>query len=401
MKKKVPYNLIWILLALTFAAGCRLNQQKKLNRRVTLWHNDKIPYGTYYAYKNLHYLFPDAEILIDNGGAVKFQNDYWWKINNNKGNVALIAITPRIDPTDEELNAIFNLINQGDHVFLSAFTFSKKFLDSFSVKDRQLTLFNFNDTLITSILHPVTYEDDSFEYPGYAYDNYFSFIDTNYVKILGRNEDGKPNFIKINYKSGGSLYLHLEPFAFTNFFLLHNNNKTYYDYALSYLPRHIKLITWGENFRDGNNGNFSALKFLLGIPAFKWAFWLLLILFLLLYLFESKRKQRAIPDSIPLRNTSLDFVKTVGRLYYQQKDNLNLAYKMSVHFLSHVRTKYNLPTSNLDKDFAERLSYKSGYGKIATKELVDYIKVIQQQQSLSDEGLLEFNKKIEEFYKQT
>jgi hypothetical protein len=219
--------------------------------------------------------------------------------------------------------------------------------------------------------------------------------------VLGKNRNGKPNFIKINYKNGGSLCLHLEPFAFTNFFLLHGNNKSYYDYALSYLPRRTNFIIWGDRFRRKNNNNFSALHFLLSIPAFRWAFWLLLLFFLLMYLFESKRRQRMIAAIVPLRNSSLDFVKTVGRLYYQQKDNLNLAHKMSAHFLNHLRTKYNLPTSNLDDDFAERLSYKSGFDKTLTKELVEHIKTIQQQQSLANEDLLALNKKIEAFYKQT
>lgn len=401
MKSTATYRFFWGLLAVTLAAGCNLTNEKKLNKRVTLWRKDKIPYGTYYAYENLHYLFPDAEIIVNNEASPKFQSDYWWKINNNKGQVATIIVTPRVDPSDQELSAIFNLINQGDHVFISAFSFSKKFLDSFSVKDRQYSLFGFNDTLETTVHHPITDEEDSFSYPGYAYDNYFTSLDTTYVRILGKNNNGKANFIKINYKSGGSLYLHLEPFAFTNFFLLHENNKTYYDYALSFLPAHLKVVTWADYFRYQGSDNFSSLRFILSNLSFSWAFWLLLLLFLILYLFESKRKQRMIPAMVPLRNSSLDFVKTIGRLYYQQRDNINIANKMAVHFLNHVRTKFNLPTSHLDKDFAERLAYKSGFDKISAKDIVDHIKVIQQQQSLSDEGLLAFNKKIEEFYKQT
>jgi hypothetical protein len=35
------------------------------------------------------------------------------------------------------------------------------------------------------------------------------------------------------------------------------------------------------------------------------------------------------------------------------------------------------------------------------KDIVDHIKVMQQQQSLSDDGLLQLNKKIEAFYKHT
>ena len=102
----------------------------------------------------------------------------------------------------------------------------------------------------------------------------------------------------------------------------------------------------------------------------KWAFWLLLLLFMLIYLIESKRKERMIPVIAPVRNTSLDFVRTIGRLYYQRKDNLNLANKMSVHFLGHVRSKYNLQTSFLDQEFTDRLTYKSGYNKEAVIKIL-------------------------------
>lgn len=108
-----------------------------------------------------------------------------------------------------------------------------------------------------------------------------------------------------------------------------------------------------------------------------------------------------IPAISPLRNTSLDFVTTIGRLYYQRRDNLNLATKMSIHFLGQVRTKYNMQTSFLDQEFTDRLAYKSGYNKDGVAKIIEYIKVIQQQQFISDESLITFNKEIEQFYKQT
>jgi hypothetical protein len=134
-------------------------------------------------------------------------------------------------------------------------------------------------------------------------------------------------------------------------------------------------------------------------PSSRWAFWLLVLLFLLIYLFDSKRKQRAIEIIAPLRNTSADFVKTIGRLYYQRRDNINLAQKIVSHFLGYIRTKYNLQTNSLDMDFVERLTYKSGCDKTEVKEIIENIKLAQQQKDLSDEGLISLNKKIEAFYK--
>jgi hypothetical protein len=106
-----------------------------------------------------------------------------------------------------------------------------------------------------------------------------------------------------------------------------------------------------------------------------------------------------IPAKAAVRNSSLDFVKTIGRLYYQRKNNGNLALKMTTHFLDHVRTKYNLSTTSLDEEFVNRLSYKSGFSKEGLTGLVELISTFQLDPDLTDEQLLQFNKKIEEFYK--
>jgi hypothetical protein len=131
----------------------------------------------------------------------------------------------------------------------------------------------------------------------------------------------------------------------------------------------------------------------------RWAFWLVLLLFALIYLFDSKRKQRAIPVINPLRNSSMEFVKTIGRLYYQRRDNNNLALKMVTHFQDHVRNRYHLQAGTLDEGFIERLAYKSGFDKSSLENLAEDMKRLTEQGYLTDEALKELYRKLEEFYK--
>jgi hypothetical protein len=56
--------------------GC--TNHKKLNKRVSLSRKDKIPYGTYFAYENMKWIFPNAEIMI----------------NKLSPNYSVISITP-------------------------------------------------------------------------------------------------------------------------------------------------------------------------------------------------------------------------------------------------------------------------------------------------------------------
>jgi hypothetical protein len=234
-----------------------------------------------------------------------------------------------------------------------------------------------------------------------AADDCFNKIDSTITEVLGLNSFGKANFVRFSYKNGGSILIHLAPTALTNFFLLHKNNKAYYDYIFSYLPPNVQTIKWDDYFRHNreSSNNFSSLGFLMKHEAFRWAIYLTAFLFLLLFIFESKRKQKTIPIIKPMANSSLDFIKTVGRLYYQRRDNKNLALKMVSHFQEYVRSKYNLPTSEMNEEFIQRLAFKSGSTLKDLKDIVYEIKTIHDFPSVQDDLLLTLNQKLDQFYK--
>jgi hypothetical protein len=380
------------LLLVTLAA-CT-GGRPKLNRRVTLWRKDKIPYGTFVAYESLSYLFPGADITINKESPSN--------LHTREGKTAYIVIVPMMEPDASEINALLNYVGQGNHVFLSSFRFGDSLLHTLGLRQGlRHAEYNMRDSLRVSIYNPVSSDSLSYVYPGEAYDNWVRTLDSQYTSILGRDSRGRPNLVRFNYKGGGTLYLQFAPMAFTNFFLLHNNNEAYYDNALSYLPANVQEVIWDDYFRYDRKTGFSALGYILKNRSLAWAFLLLLLLLLLIYVFDSKRRQRIVPVIAPLRNTSLDFVRTIGRLYYQRRDNHNLALKMVAHFQDHVRTRYNLPVTVLDEDFVERLSYKTGFRKEALRELVEYMKGLPEQAYVPDEELLDFDRKINEFYKQT
>ncbi|MHA4847003.1 DUF4350 domain-containing protein [Flavitalea antarctica] len=399
----------WLLVvAVIMLFGCR--KEKRLNEKLTFWKNDKIPYGTYYAYENLARIFPGVDISINKNSPDKYNIASLDNLTNPKpdssrpGESAMIIIAPVVAPDRRELQAMMNYISEGNHIFISAMQFSENLMDSLKLKTQFESGFeSLDDSLTLRLIHPVEDDTTLFTYPGRQLDNHLKKFDDNITQVLGFNQDNKANFVKFAYEGGGSLFIQLAPAAFTNFFLLHKNNKDYYDQALSYLPPHLDEVIWDEYFRYHRNGSgnenndFSAFSWMMKQPALAWTIWLLLLLFLLIYLFESKRKQRVIPVKPTLKNASVDFVQTIGRLYLQRKDNKNLAGKMTTHFLEQVRQHYNITTSNLDQQFEKKLSYKSGHSPEEVKDLVNHIRVVQERPLVSDELLLAFNQKLEKF----
>ena len=100
----------------------------------------------------------------------------------------------------------------------------------------------------------------------------------------------------------------------------------------------------------------------------------------------------------PLRNDTLQFVETIGNLYFEGDNNLSIAKKRALFFLEFVRSTYYLETRTLDKSFAETLARKSHSEKILVDQLVDQVNYIQNTSSVSDELLIKFSNNLDQFY---
>ena len=84
------------------------------------------------------------------------------------------------------------------------------------------------------------------------------------------------------------------------------------------------LIIWSLNNQTSKVVSDSPLRFILSQPALKWAWYLLLAGVLIFIIFNLRRTQRPIPILPKNLNTSVEFVKTIGNLYYQEGDIRNL-----------------------------------------------------------------------------
>jgi hypothetical protein len=356
---------------------------------------DKIPYGTQYAYDNLSSIFPNAEIRTSSHFPVLFQ------IGGRADTIgALVIISPRFMPETDEMKSIIQFAASGNQVFISALQIEDTVMTMLHQKQKG-NPFDFQDSSEISILDPTNNEWVKFVYPGYNYDFHFEAVDTGYTTVLGKNSEGQANFIRIAYEHGGSIFVHLNPLEFSNFFLLHKKNKSYYDLALSYLPRQTGVVEWSDYFRyRKRKESFSTMRFVLSKRSLRWAFWLTTLLFLLMLIAESKRKQRPITEIPPLRNASEDFIKTVGRLYFQQKNNLNLAAKMVAAFLENIRSTYNLPTSQLNEEFAYKLAFRSGRPVNEILHMIQLMYDLRLKTEMSDEELMDLHQQINQFIKQ-
>ncbi|HVG11374.1 MAG TPA: hypothetical protein VM843_00160 [Flavisolibacter sp.] len=260
------------------------------------------------------------------------------------------------------------------------------------------------DSLRVRLCAPRLRDTQIYIYPGRRFSSFFDSLNKTTALVLGRNEDGKANFIQM--KAGeGFIYLHIAPLAFSNYFILHKNNVRYFQQALSVIPADIKKLAWNEYYLTKKDAPResppSMLRVLFQYEAFRWAFLVALGTMLLYVLLQMRRKQRIIPVLHKPKNESLDFVKTIGRLYYGQKNHKDLAQKMSTHFLDHVRNKYKVATTELDEAFIIALSAKSNYSTERIRELLEYVEQAFGDPSVSENQLAAFHQQLEKFYSTT
>jgi hypothetical protein len=408
LKKYLPYLIAVLLtgaLVTLFVTGDN-KKQEQLDERITLGKQDKIPYGTYVAYTGLEHLFPKAAIYIN-----KYEPGYWDSLSYYEADQALIIVTGKFNADESEMKKLVSFIEKGNDVFVSARTISYSAGDIMDCRVNTSDISSYTgdgiiirDSLSVYLNNPPFGKQSSYTYPGKKLDASFSEVDEKTTEVLGEDELGRPNFIRLR-AGRGNFYIHLAPLAFTNYFLLHKDNIGYYEKALSVINPNATKVVWDEyylnkKFLDGRdekkNGWFSVLS---RYPALKAALLTAIFTLLLFVLMEMRRKQRYIPVIKKPGNDSMDFVKTIGRLYFDKGDHANLCRKMSAYFLEYVRNKYKLLTGSLDEDFIAKLQYKSGAAEYEVRGIISFIKYLDDGPAINHKQLTAFHKQLELFYK--
>jgi hypothetical protein len=414
LKKYTPYFLVGLiilaLLLLLFAE--KSNNKQNLDERLSFRKRDKIPYGSFVAYESMKSMFPNASIYSE-----KQEPGSWDSISQFGRNQLLVIICPDFNADKYEMTNLINFIENGNDVFISAISMSDEAtrilncdVNSIEPLISYFSNSDASDTLTVSLVLPFSPVNYTYSYPGKQLDSYFSRVDTKTSVLMGTDRKSRPNFIHM--KAGkGNLFVHLAPMAFTNYFLLYKQNIEFLEKVFTLFSPATSKVLWDEYYinkkndrrRDPNKKSW--LSTLLNIEnkngqrPIAFAFWLLLLLLLVYVLMEMRRKQRYIPVIKKPGNDSMDFVKTIGRLYHDKGDHQNLCRKMAAYFLEHVRSRYKLPTNELNEEFVKALNIKSGIAEEEIRPITGFIRYLEEKVTISNADLFVFHKQLESFYK--
>ncbi|RAJ20680.1 DUF4350 domain-containing protein [Pedobacter cryoconitis] len=352
---------------------------------------DKIPYGLYILNQEKASIFPGAALKTTRLPVYNTLKDQQYKNTS----YLFIAGSLKFDKLDYQ--ELVKFMHAGNQVFIAAFDLGKVLNDTLKLE----TSTNLSATArpyAINFVNPALKAKDGYVFDKGLGDQYFTTVDTSRCTVLGRNNKGDINFVKYTFGKG-ALYILPNPQLLTNYNLLHPAGAAYASKALSYLQTPGTLL-WDENSTRGNTENGSVLRVFFKHDQLRWAYCLALAGLLTFVLFEMKRRQRIIPVLLPLKNSSAEFVTVVGKVYYQQRDNSDIAQKKINYFLEYIRLTYRLKTLKTDEEFISALVLISGAQEETIRQLFTVINTIQYGSKVTDGLLIELNKLIEKFYNQ-
>lgn len=302
-----------------------------------------------------------------------------------------LAIDHYYSMDESSTDELLYFVSHGNDAFLSMNNFSEKLQDSLKF---EILNHYFRDR-IEVFLANKKWDEKEYQMKMGVSGYHFSAFDTLKTTVLGYHKTPDStyvNFIKVAYGKG-TIYLHTQPYAFTNYYLLKDRNYQYAEKVLSYIPK--GNVFWYPNKTYNSSVSNSPMRFILSHDGLKWAWYLFLIGMLIFMVFNAKRKQRVIPIIRPLENTTVDFTKTIGNLYFQEGNHDTIMEKKIIYFLEKLRQDYLIDTQHLDEDFIKKVHQKTGKDITLIEKAVLLIKRQRKTYKSTEADLIELNSVLE------
>lgn len=401
MKK---YHYILLLLLVLLFSSCT-KEKKKTDWRVRYSATATTPYGFKLFNDAVPRLFPKAK-----ANAMPVSNRSFNNYNSEKS--VYIVLADKLYYNEQELWSLQQWLYSGNDIVLIGNEFGTELSDFlylgkpnyWSEQDNIIvTSAQLNEIAAPAKAKVHTFSNFGTVTRGYEFEMYKenlfpwgfkidssgigSVADTlkNAMQVISLVDGGLANAVMFQVGTG-RLILFNSPLAFSNYALLQKNNYHYLEDIMSYVQPDVTRVYYGTgSVRENNHSNWSVIW---QNKATRTAILLALLGVITYVLVNLRRKQNIVPVIKPLSNESKSFVETIASLYYNKRNNRNIALKMIQHLLEHIRTHYKLNTNELDAEFSEKLSLRSGKGLAATNALINKIKSIQEDTVIVDDKYL-------------
>lgn len=400
MGKRLLTYLIVIIITVGALLLVQYSKPKEINWFPSFVNGHKIPYGTTVFNDYIETEFESTrQVYIP---PFEFLSEQ----DTTEG--TYIFINEDVSFGQAELDRILNWTSKGNTLFIASDDFETQLLDTLGLEVENL----YNDfEHISAYEHQLVNKNlkhrKKFLFEKDPYIRVFSKDSLPETTILGtvsaKNDSTNleiAHFNVVQKKFGdGAIILSTFPKAFTNYFILKDDNKDYTAGLISYWDD-TKTVYLDNHHKSGKSIYTSPMYIFLNFKEFKWAYYVALIGVLLYVLFEGKRKQRAIPVVTPLKNQTLAFTRTIANMYYESGESKAIAQHKIDYFFDYLRNKFYFKTVEENDQFYKNVASRSGHSAEEIEQLFKYIHLIRSKETITNSELQQLSAHIDKFKKQ-
>ncbi|MBV6644675.1 MAG: hypothetical protein KI790_04465, partial [Cyclobacteriaceae bacterium] len=304
----------------------------------------------------------------------------------------LLVLGDRLELSDVDSERLLNFLDDGGQVLLGFHDTQGMLFDSMDVKAGGELFFYKGERFFSDTVQMMG-ALGSYQYPKDLVVSYIKLkeADTSWQVLL--ETGGLPLVISKGF-GAGKLVLCSTPLIFTNFGMLYENSHELVAKVLSQLPaQQTRLYSY---YQVGKPEPRTPLRYFLSQPALRWALYLGVFTLLVMLIIQARRRQRAIPLILPPENSTMEYVRTIGNLFFREGNHKLAADKLVAHFYSEIKRKYFLEPV-FEESFYHQLAGKSGQTVTTVIKTFDLVQIVKNQQSVGLEVLTNLSKQIDEF----
>ena len=350
---------------------------------------DKIPFGTWIFRNSFDDLFPGSTVTVN------YESFYerWYKDSTNCN---LFIITDDFSPDSLDLDILLRKAKAGSDILIASSRWAKEFSGLLNIKIKRVPA-SLLDSATTLQNRKGEKWGKPYRFTKLIQTTWFELPDTTNATPLGKGNK-HINYVQVPYGKG-CFFLHAQPQVFTNYHLLYNDHH-YLEEVLAWLPTNANRTEWDEYYKPFRKESHSPVNVILSQKALRAAYQTLLIGLILYILTNARRRQRSVPVLPSKANLSLDFVQTIGLLFFNQKNHKDLLKKIFVVFSEQISSRYFLRLE-FTPAFYQKLALKSAVSEQIINRIFRRYEVLSDKERVYEDELVQFNTLIELFYKES
>lgn len=369
---------LYILLGVLFVLYAAIEHfaPEPLSWQPTYSPKDKNPYGAFVLYDRLEDFFEEKS------------TEYKPMLESEAGVQNVIVLCESFGTDEYDMSRVLQMVNEGSQILIASSYFEQIVLDTLGL---DITFNSKFEEMLSEDSVQIIWGNQSSFYPNGMFGNVFEVSDSSSWEVLAKTDE--PILVSKPFGSG-KLILATCPLVFTNFGILKHNGYQFPEWVLNHLEK--GAVVYNQYYQAGRMESSSEFRFFMSHTSLRWAVYLTLLGLMLILFVSSRRKQQAIEILEPKTNTTIEFIKTIGGLYYQERNHKKAAEKLSIHFLRVLKEKYFISDFYAESTYS-LLAAKSGVSKEEVIRTMEIIKQIKEGRFVSEDMLALLSSQLHRF----